>query len=209
MTLRGFGAAIDDEEKDHPIPGTFAHLRWVEEKKKREAEAVDNSLSISEQAITKTVTVTKPVTVTEKVRVTETVIAPTITESVRVTEMITDGAYVSLENNWMKLDLDVFRVMPRLSGIEFKVYLFFLSRSYGAYPDSKNICSVTHSMIADIIGIDAIPPISRCVKSLIQQGFLKRQFKGEGKGDLSIYRVFLPSEIPNIGGNTKIKLLPN
>jgi hypothetical protein len=208
MTLKGFDTMYDEPE---PSPGSYQHARKVWERKKAEEaeakKAVDKSLLKDDSTIAKTVTIATTATVAEKATLADKAIAPPVAETATVAEPATEDGYVSLENNWMKLDIDSIRVMTRLSVAEFKIYLYFLSLSYGAW-EPKNICSVSLSIIADVLGVESTAPVSRCVKSLMQQGFLKRQFKGEAKKDLSIYRVFLPSEIPNVGGKTRLRLLP-
>jgi hypothetical protein len=198
------------DEPDKPVIGIYQQLAEAEKRKKLEREAaqkvVDNGLLIDDSTITKKTTVAEKTTLVKNPTVVKTTTEDTIAKPTTVAERTIDDGYVALENNWMKLDLDILKVMQRLSGTEFKVYIYFLSRSYGAW-EPKNICSVSLAMIAEILGVESTGPVSKCVKSLIQQGFLKRQFKGESGKDMSIYRVFLPFEIPNVGGKTKITLL--
>lgn len=206
---------LEEYRKKNPEPmkGSDAYLRWTMGFKRYEQaqKAVDNSQGTNGPAITPHVTVTPevtvpkdthelPPTITPKVTVTPEVIASTITS-----EVIGEG-YVVLQNNWFRLDCDIIGLMGRLSDLEFKIYLFMVTISYGQWKP-KNICSASLSAIAEGIGVKATPPISKNVKSLITKGLLQRIFRGDQKGEVSIYRVFLPSEVPWIGGKTRVRLL--
>jgi hypothetical protein len=205
-----------EQEVTQPVVGINAQIQEIilrerlEREKSRveakaiETESVDNYLLINEPAITKQVTVTKQATLTPEGTVTSPVMVKTVTSPVTVIKEVIDDSYVKIKNNWMKFDKDIFKVLSLFSGPDFKVYIYMISQSYGAY-DPKNICTVTHSMIMKAVGVNASPPISRSLKSLIQKGFLKRQFKADAKGELSIYRVFLPGEVVGIDGETEIQ----
>lgn len=164
-----------------------------EETLKKDKEAVDKTLLMDKVTVTESVTIAESVTDTEKVTHTKKVTPRPITKSVTVTESVTDGEPVNLSANWMKFDNDIFLVMPELSGVELKVYLFMISRSYGLFTP-QNLCTLGYQEICQALGIKATPPVSRAIKSLIQKGFIKRQFKGESESSLSIYRVLLPRE---------------
>lgn len=207
-----------EEFKDRdpePFKGTDSHLRWVMRAMawvKQQEKLVDNSSSGTGVSIAPEVTVTPevivkksphkpPITITPQVTVSKMITVSTVTP-----EVIGEG-FVILQNNWFRLDCDIIGLMSQISDLEFKIYLFLVNLSYGQWKP-KNICSASLSAIAEGIGAKATPPISRNIKSLITKGLVLRIFRGDKKGDPSIYRVFLPSEVPWYGGKTKVRLLP-
>lgn len=196
-----------DEPRTASI-GIYQRLYELDKQKKAEKElerkyAVDNLKVTRDQTIDLKSTVDPQSTVNLKSTVDIKSIDSTIdTESTADFKSI-DGSYVSLEGNWMKFSLDIFKLLPAIGGVELKVYLYLLSLSYGNW-QPKNICSTSLSMISEATGISFKESVSRIIKKLTTQGLVKRIFKADAKGDLSIYRVYLPSEIPGMGGKTKI-----
>ena len=160
--------------------GIYQRLYELDKQKKAKKDppgkeqAVDNPLLIDSETITEMQTVTDLRTLRNLQTVTEMRTDGTITEMQTVRKMQTDGDYVSIENNWMKFPNEIFLVMSKLSGVELKVYLAMVSRSYGSFTP-KNLCTIGHQDLCLILGIDSVPAISRAVSNLIKKGFIKRQ----------------------------------
>ena len=179
MTIVGFGAALDEEEKTRPLPGTFAALEYARKKK----EAVDKSLLIEQSS---------------GVNNTPHVIS---TSHVNITGQ--EPGKASIVGNYCRRDKDVTSLMPTLSGNEWKVYCYFLAITYEFYP-SKNICSTTHPTIQQKTGIASNKTVGIAVDSLIARGLLKRLLTARRANEKSMYRVFLPCEFNGYTGKTKI-----
>jgi hypothetical protein len=204
MTLKGFDTMYDEPE---PSPGSYQHARKVWERKKAEEaeakKAVDKSLLIIDKPIDLKSTGDDTSTVDQISTVPQMSTVPTIDHKSTVDQISTVDGHVTIENNWLKFDRDILKIMPMLSGAELKVYLYLFSLSFGAW-EPKNICHTSYPMISKVAGIPFTSTVSKCINSLIKKGFLKRQFKADAKNELSIYRVFLPCEVPGIEGKTKV-----
>jgi hypothetical protein len=216
MTLKGFESGLDEEEKVRPLPGTNAHLEWVRKKKALEEDAVNKTLLITQD----TVLVTKPSPENQPV---PDILPRPVTRTVRTTRPVPvnrpgpitrrgvsvkneDIGYVSVESNYMRLDLDVFRVIRDMTYGEKSIYLDLIRRAYGAYPRAKNACSCTYTEIIETTGVTSRDSISNAINSLESKGYILRLLTAYKKGDKSMYRVYLPCEIIGKDSRTKITI---
>jgi hypothetical protein len=219
MTLKGFESAFDDEERVRPIKGTMAYLNWVDEQKKiKEAQhnPVNKSLLITQDTIPATQPVpvnppdmsTQPVPVTRTVRTTRTVPStqpvPVTRRGVKVIN--DDGGVVSIETNYMRFDMDIFRAIRDMTYGEQGIYLDLIRRAYGAYPKAQNICSCTYTELSETSGVTSRDSISNAITSLESKGYILRLVTAYKKGDKSLYRVYLPCEIMGNNSRTKITI---
>jgi hypothetical protein len=215
--LKGFGFASDDEEKEKPLPGTNAHLMWVEKKKKLQTEPVDKDLLISQPTVSQKLTVSQNQPVSQRLTVSPgPTVSPKLTVSQKpnvsrgltyrqqTTHISDDSGNVTIESNYMRMDMDVFRAMADMGHSDKLVYLDLVRRAYGAFPKAKNICSCTYYEISETSGIKARDAISASVQWLEDNSYIKRLLISRQKGIKSLYRVFLPCEIPGRDSRTKL-----
>jgi L-fucose mutarotase/ribose pyranase (RbsD/FucU family) len=102
------------------------------------------------------------------------------------------------------MDMDVFRAMADMGHSDKLVYLDLVRRAYGAFPKAKNICSCTYYEISETSGIKARDAISASVQWLEDNSYIKRLLISRQRGIKSLYRVFLPCEIPGRESRTKL-----
>jgi hypothetical protein len=122
-----------------------------------------------------------------------------------VDEWVDDHAGgVLIERNYMRFDMDIFPVLAEMAGAEAKVYLDFIRRTYGQV-SPRNICSCTHPMIIESTGITSRETLARVINSLEKKGFVKRLFMARTMKERSMYRVFLPGELPGRQSRTVIR----
>jgi len=105
------------------------------------------------------------------------------------------GQAISIKNNYMKFDKDLFPVLMTLSEIEMKVYLELLRRSYGQIP-AMQTCEATNAGIAYFTHVSVGSAMSRAIAGLERRGLIERRFCARTRKERSLFRVFLPSELP-------------
>lgn len=103
--------------------------------------------------------------------------------------------------NYCRRDRDIAKLLRDLSPSEFKIYNYFLSRTYEDYTP-KQICNTTNSVISLETNISK-NTVMASIKTLAQKGLLKRIVTGSQAGDKSLYRVFLPCESPCYESSTQ------
>jgi len=212
MTLKGFGSALDNEEKAQPLPGTMAHLMWVEKKKKLEVEPVDNCLLIDEQttsrkeagALREAHALKKAASLKEGVQTTSLKEAHALREVHPQREI--DGGLVKIIQNYCFFDKDLFSLFHELKEAELRLYLDLYMRSY-ARKHPKNICSCTNSELSDTTGITSSSAFSRAFKGLESRGLIKRLIISRSLSEKSLFRIFLPCEIRGSKSYTEVKYL--
>lgn len=216
MTVLGFEAGLDEEEKVRPLPGTNARLEWVKKQKELEEVVVNKSLLITQDTIPETQPgpvnqpgpVTIPHPVTRTVRTTRPVPVnrpvPVTGRGVRATNE--DIGYPTIEHNFMIFDLDVFKAIKDMTYGEKSIYLDLLRRAYGAYPRPKNSCSCTYTEMSESSGVTSRDSISNAISSLEAKYYIKRLVTAYKKGDKSLYRVYLPCEIMGNDSRTKVTI---
>lgn len=210
--LRGFDTVFEVQDEQLPPgvrPGTMSHLRYVEKQKREEMEKaktvhlkdpsyaeqkpVDNSLLITLEPALKSKAPTKAPLETKP---------PSISEAPLESEGGLDGE-VLVELNYMRFDMDIFSILPDLSGAEAKIYLNLICRSYGQQP-ARNICSCTNPIIAKSTGITSSATLAKAMLSLETKGFIKRLFTARKMNERSLYRIYLPGERPGETSRTVI-----
>ena len=110
---------------------------------------------------------------------------------------------VLLEKNYMRFDMDIFSLMPELTGAEYKVYVDLVRRSYGQI-SPRNICSCTYTMIMKATGITSRTTMAKSVEALIKKGLVRHLFVARRVSEMTIYRVFLPGETPGKRSRTVV-----
>jgi hypothetical protein len=189
--LKGFGESGDNKESNPssviPRPGTMAHLRYIEDQKKK-GKLKESARSLEELTTSKSEAPSKTK-------------APSLTEGALVFEppsqiegLQEDIGLVSIERNYMRFDLDIFGVLAEMSGAEAKIYLDFIRRSYGQ-ESPQNTCSCTNPMIAKDTGISSPATLAKTLDGLEKKGFIKRLFTARKTHEQSVYRIFLPCEL--------------
>jgi hypothetical protein len=112
---------------------------------------------------------------------------------------------VVIKQNYIRWDADILTLLNKLSGTEFKVYIFFVGKSYGYWKQPKNMCSCTNTIISESTGITGNSTLSKTIESLISKHLLQRLFTSHKPGQPSLYRVFLPCESPGVKSRTIIE----
>ena len=223
--LKGFDSMYEDsipKDSGTPLPGTYAHLRWTaDEKKKRdEAEkAVDKSLLISEDTTTPTgpdpLTEPDPQEVPGTLEVSGPLSGPGPQKGGDILKVVSPKQHpksslkipdgdVRITRNYMFLDVDVLEAIKDMTEAESRIYLFLVLRSYGQrYP--KNICYTTNSEMSPHIGISHKSAFARAQASLETRGFIERLYIARKRGEKTKFRVFLPCEIEGFESRTIIE----
>lgn len=208
--LKGFEAAFEEEQettRPAPRPGTMAHLRQVAEQKRREAGPVDKSLLINPE------TAIPGGTVPRKIADEGTAI-PGGTVSLQgtginqgtVPRKIADEAEdgeVKILKGYMRFPLEIFDLLATLTDAESRMYLNFVRRTYGRLP-ARNICSTTFRAIGEAAGLASPNAQVKAFKALEAKGLVKRLFTARSKKETSLFRVYLPCELPGGGDTTEI-----
>jgi hypothetical protein len=117
---------------------------------------------------------------------------------------IIEAGGIKITSNYMRFDLDIFDAIKAMSESETRIYLDLLLRSYGQLP-ARNICNTTNPEIASRTGIRSSSSFSKAIRSLEQRGYIKRIFESHQKNQKSIFRVYLPCELPGYRSKTKIE----
>jgi hypothetical protein len=112
---------------------------------------------------------------------------------------------VVIKQNYIRWDADILTLLNELSGTEFKVYIFFVGKSYGYWKQPKNMCSCTNPIISKSTGITGNSTLSKTIESLISKHLLQRILTSHIPGQPSLYRVFLPCERPGVKSRTIIE----
>jgi len=214
MTVKGFESAFDDEEKVRPLPGTMAHLKWVEDKKKRE-KAVDKSLLIDGQTTSlKEAPILKEAPAPKEAASLKEVVQTTSSkERASLKEGHIRDGLVNIMANFCFFDRDVFALLRSLKEAEMRIYLDLYTRSYGKWSYAKrktiprNICSCTNSQLSETTGITSSSAFSRAFKGLESKGLIKRLITSRSINEKSLFRVYLPCEIPGADSETIIKYI--
>lgn len=228
MTLKGFGSVLDDDERTQPLPGTMAHLMWVEKKKKLEAESVDKSLLISDELCDENVLDDKlsphaylsPVTrltssdrlsVNDKLspndkrsRRTD---LPRLVKLGRDVPVTIKPQPIHITYNYARRDRDVIKLMASLTGDEWKVYCYLLSITHELW-DGMTHCWTSHHVIREETGLGCKRTVGIVLESLEAKGLIQRTFTGNRVVKQSQYRVFLPCEIEGYTGKTQVAYTP-
>ena len=116
-----------------------------------------------------------------------------------------EAGVVKITNNYMRFDKDIFDVIKIMSESETRIYLDLILLSYGQLP-AKNICSTTNNEIAARTGITSSSSFSTAFKGLERRGYIKRLLESHQRNQKSLYRVYLPSELPGFKSITKIEV---
>jgi hypothetical protein len=133
----------------------------------------------------------------------EIVLAPK-TPSVSISETISNKVTVSVgdtdeqlkvTNNFMIFDKDLFPALMGMSEIEIKVYLELIRRTWGQNPPQQT-CEATNAGMSYFTHVSVGSAMSRAVASLERKLLIKKLFCARTKKERSVYRVFLPSEVP-------------
>lgn len=111
---------------------------------------------------------------------------------------------VKITSNYMRFDLDIFESIKTMSESETRIYLDLLLKTYGQLP-AKNMCFTTNPEIALRTGIGSSSSFATAMKSLERKGFIERIFESHQKNKKSIYRVYLPCELPGAKSKTKVE----
>jgi hypothetical protein len=111
---------------------------------------------------------------------------------------------IKITSNYMRFDLDIFEAIKTMSESETRIYLDLLLRSYGQLP-AKNICSTTNPEIALRTGIGSSSSFSKAIRALETKGYIKRLFESHKKNMKSIFRIYLPVELPASKSKTRIE----
>lgn len=226
MALKGFDSMYEDDEpvkktEPEPLPGTYEQLRRVWEKKKK--NVVDKGLLINQEPVLNERTVLSPETVLNS----ETVLKQRIVKKQEkqprrvsglklrtvgdvlaneLPRIVDDSGSVTISENYMRFDMDIFKALAGMRLNERAVYLDLIRRSYGAYPQPRNTCECTNPEITDTTGLTGKDTITRAIRTLEDNGFISRWFKAQVKGQKSLYRVYLPCEMVGYSGRTKISV---
>jgi hypothetical protein len=208
---------MEQESKNSPDSESARDSLW-------NTEPVDKDLLISEDTVLKNRTVLNNEPVSESrtdpksrtvlknrtVLKTETVLKNRTGDAVSTLgnsqRIIDDSGVVTITENYMRFDMDIFRVLTDMGLTERFVYLDLIRRSYGKYPKPVNFCYCTHPEIVDTTGIAGKDSITRAIKALEKKGFLSRWYQAQKKGEKSLYRVYLPCELVGYGGRTRINI---
>lgn len=216
MTLKGFESAFDEEEKTRPLPGTMAHLMWVEEQKKQ--AAVNKSVEYSQTsndampsdgqtpsngaAPSGGLTPLKKVTRLSGVMPSGGLIpsggvlpsdghTPPVDKDLIILQLTHKP--VEITKNYMRFDKDVFTVLATLPDVECKVYLDLIRRSWGQLPAMRG-CKTTFKAISSSSGVSIGRSMARAIQNLESRGLIEIMYKARAKGEQSVYRVYLPKE---------------
>jgi len=217
MSMKGFSSAYEDKGRAIdavPRPGTEAYLRYVERRKREKdeteaaVEPVDNSPvgNLQPGMVRGTGMEGIPVEASGMVRGTGMVEGTgmnrgTGINSIPVQEQ--DGG-LKLIKNYMRFDMDVFSILPELTEAEARIYLDFIRRTYGQLPP-RNICSATRRMIGDTAGVASPNAQVKAIQGLERRQLVKRLITSRGKNELSMFRVYLPCELPGTRSTTAIR----
>lgn len=113
---------------------------------------------------------------------------------------------VKITNNYMRFDKDIFDVIKIMSESETRIYLDLILLTYGQLP-AKNICSTTNNEIATRTGIKSSSSFSTAFKGLERRGYIKRLLESHQRNQKSLYRVYLPCELPGFKSTTIVEVV--
>lgn len=112
---------------------------------------------------------------------------------------------VELTSNYFRIDADVFDILPRVqTPFEQLVYRHLYRESYGR---NSRTCFVGLKALTDISQLSK-NTVRRALDSLQEKGHIRRMERfndRDHKG--TVYRVFLPSEIPGLQSRTTFTLI--
>lgn len=222
--LKGFAESFEEPAKTiepMPRPGTMAHLKWVEQQKQRqkEAERTDTPgqppeavLSGSEEPeespeqvrlhlkrlFTGNEVINRAVSDSDPVSKATTPLPATVSASATVSDSATVPVLdrVKITSNFFAMDNDVFDKLPeRQSPAEQVVYRYLYRIAYGWHRQTCFIglkalskrCNMSKNTVR--LALDGLESKGH-IKTL--QIFNEKEMKG------TMYRVYLPREIPGI-----------
>jgi hypothetical protein len=117
-----------------------------------------------------------------------------------------DGQQIRITNNFCFFDRDLFELCRELKEAELRIYLELFNKTYAVKNFPTNICSCTNSELTIATGITSSSAFSRAFKLLESKGLIKRLIISRTSNEKSLFRVYLPCELP--GSNSKTKVEP-
>jgi hypothetical protein len=192
------------EEIDSPLPGyDDARFQLAKLKKQKEQEA--KRIPAPESAKDSLWNAQSPVSPVDNSLLDKTSSTPKVGGQPNSGGVPIEPGNVVIKQNYIRWDADILTLLNKLSGTEFKVYIFFVGKSYGYWKQPKNMCSCTNTIISESTGITGNSTLSKTIESLISKHLLQRLFTSHKPGQPSLYRVFLPCERPGVKSRTIIE----
>jgi len=115
---------------------------------------------------------------------------------------------VQIIYNFSKRDRDINKLMPSLTGDEWKVYCYLLSITHEKSWQGETHCWTSHHVIREETGLGCRRTVGIVLESLEAKELIQRTYTGNKAVKKSQYRVFLPCEISGYVGETKLSYTP-